>query len=386
MKKDYYQILGINKDSSPEEIKKAYRKMALKYHPDKNPDDPSAEAKFKEVSEAYEALSDPKKKQIYDQYGEEGLKGAQGPGGFGGAGGYSSMEEALRTFMGAFGGGGGPGGSIFDSFFGEGYEESEGQVGASKKVNLTVTFEESIKGCDKIIAITNYQTCSSCSGSGAASSSDIKRCSTCGGQGQIFQSRGFFSMSSTCPKCRGQGKIISRPCSECHGEGRVKKKQEVKVHIPAGVDSGMRLKMSGYGDAGSGGGPSGDLYVFIEVNPSDTFQREGDDLYLNVPITFIEAAIGCKKDIPTPHGEVKRVAIPEGCQSGKLLRLRQEGVPNVHGQGNGDLILKIIVETPVKLSSKQKELLHQFEKTLNDQNHPEQKSFFDKIKSFFCFY
>ncbi len=384
--KDYYQVLGISKNATKETIKKAYRKQALKFHPDRNPDDKSAEAKFKEVSEAYEVLSDDNKKQIYDQYGEEGLKGAAG---MGGGAGFSSMEEALRTFMGAFGGSGpmgsGGGESIFDSFFGGGFDsqETRGSKGASKKAAITISFEEAITGTQKELAITNYATCSQCSGSGAKSSNDVQTCTTCQGSGQIFQSRGFFSMSSTCHQCHGEGKIITNPCSACNGLGRQKEKQKVKIQIPAGVDNNMRLKMTGYGDAGENGGLAGDLYVFIKVKSHDTFERDGDDIHLSLPLTLTEASLGCKKEIPTPLKTSYKINISEGTQSGKIFRIRGKGIPNVHGQGTGDLLVHIIVETPVNLTSKQKEILKTFEKTETPANHPGKKSFFDKIKGFF---
>ncbi|MEI6242726.1 MAG: molecular chaperone DnaJ, partial [Chlamydiota bacterium] len=310
--KDYYHTLEISKEASPEEIKKAYRKKALQFHPDKNPNDPKAADKFKEISEAYEVLSDDKKKRLYDQYGEEGVHAAGGfPGG--GGGGYSSMEEALRTFMGAFGSnsGGGGGESIFDSFFGGSGSLEDARQGTSKKVSITVSFDEAARGVDKELGITRYATCEKCHGLGAASSKGIKTCSTCQGQGQVFQNRGFFSMSSTCPACQGRGKVIVDPCKECHSEGRIKKKDIVKVHIPAGIDNGMRLKMNGYGDAGESGGPSGDLYVFITVKPHEFFERNGDDIYINLPIAFSEAALGCKKEIPTPFRETCRITIPD---------------------------------------------------------------------------
>jgi molecular chaperone DnaJ len=379
--KDYYSILGISRGASPEEIKKAYRKKALQYHPDRNPDDSEAEKKFKEVSEAYEVLSDDNKKRVYDQYGEEGLKGAGMGGGFGG-GGFSTMEEALRTFMGAFGGGGE---SIFDSFFGGGTSSFETHVsqGASKKVSLTIPFEEAVTGIEKEIAINNYVSCEKCSGKGAEAASDIKTCSICQGSGQVFQTRGFFSMSSTCPHCYGRGKTIVKPCKNCHGEGRVQKKQHVKVKIPAGVDNGMRLKMSGYGDIGEGGGPPGDLYVYINVIPHDTFHREGDDVYIDLPLTFSEAALGCKKDVPTPYKDSYRISIPEGTQSQKILRIKGKGFPNVYGHGKGELFIRILVETPVHLSDKQKELLKNFEKLHTPKNHPSRQHFLDKLKFFF---
>ncbi|MEM8629431.1 MAG: molecular chaperone DnaJ [Chlamydiota bacterium] len=359
---DYYSVLGISRNATPDEIKKAYRKKALKHHPDKNPNDPNAEQTFKTVSQAYEVLSDENKRKIYDQYGEEGVKG------FGGAGGFSSMEEALRTFMGAFGGGGD---SIFDSLFGGGPDPRgaqgrragpQPQKGASKKVSITISFEEAALGCSKEIVITNFVACSSCNGRGAHRPEDIQTCPTCQGTGQVFQSRGFFSMSSTCPHCRGEGYIITNPCSTCHGEGRVKKKEHVKIGIPPGVDSGMRLKMSGYGDAGRHGGPNGDLYVMIQVQPHETFEREGDDVYLKVPITFVEASLGTKKEIPTPYKETIMLSIPEGSQNASVIKVPGKGFSNVHGGSKGNLLAQIFVETPVSLSSKQRDLLEEFGK------------------------
>lgn len=386
---DYYSVLGVSKQASQEEIKKAYRRNAVKYHPDKNPGDPSAEKKFKEISEAYEILSDDKKKQIYDQYGKEALKGGMGggPGGMGGQG-FSSMDEALRTFMGAFGGNGGGGDSIFDSIFGFENEATDaasrqGVQGASKKMNLTVSFEEAVKGVEKEASIINYASCSSCEGSGAASAADIKKCTRCQGSGYTHQSRGFFSMSAPCSSCHGAGKTIAKPCEECRGAGRIKKKETIKIKVPPGVDNGMRLRLSGKGDAGAGGGSPGDLYVYVSVEPHPFFQREGDDVVLELPLSFTEAALGCKKEIPTSTGGNARLTIPEGTQTDKLFRVNKGGVPNVHGQGVGDLIVKVVVETPVRLSEKQKELLTSFGELEKEQNSPRKKNFFDKIKNLF---
>lgn len=383
---DFYATLGVSRGATPEEIKKAYRKKALEFHPDRNPDNPKAAEEFKKVSEAYEALSDDNKRRIYDQYGADGLRGAGGFGGGSPGGGFSSMEEALRTFMGAFGGGRGGGGeSVFDSFFGGGgFEEQAGpQRGSSKKVAIRITFEEAARGTEKEIAIQNYLPCSTCKGLGAKSKAGIKKCATCDGRGQVFQSRGFFSMSSVCPHCHGAGKTISDPCGSCHGAGRIKERQRIKIKIPAGVDTGMQLKMSGYGDAGEAGAPAGDLYVNIQVEPSDTFAREGDDIYVDLPITFVEAALGTKKEVPTPFSETCRIQIPEGSQNGKLLRVSGKGFPNVHGHGQGDLLIRLHVETPVKLSTKQKELLRSFEELETPQNHPKRKGFLDRLKSLF---
>jgi len=381
---DYYSTLGITKGASQDEIKKAYRKQALKYHPDKNPGDKEAEQKFKQISEAYEILSDDQKRRMYDQYGADAFKAGMG-GGPGGPGGFSSMEEALRTFMGAFGGGGGGNESIFDSFFGFDADPSTAGMrqGASKKMNLTITFEEAIRGTEKEVAITNYINCTSCNGSGAASPSGVKTCSQCGGAGQVNQTRGFFSMTTICPSCHGQGKRITDPCTKCRGTGREKKKQQVQIKIPPGVDNGMRLRMGGYGDAGEGGGPPGDLYVYISVRSHEIFERDGDDVLVELPISFTEAALGIKKELPTPTGGTARIVIPEGTQSDKTFRVRGEGAPNVHGSGKGDLLVRVVIETPVGLSEKQKDLLKEFAKLEGSHNSPRSRTFFDKLKSFF---
>lgn len=384
---DYYSTLGISKGASQDEIKKAYRKLALKYHPDKNPGDKEAEKSFKKISEAYEVLSDDQKRRMYDQYGPDAFQ-AGGMGGAGHAGGFSSMEEALRTFMGAFGGGGGGHGggeSIFDSFFGFDTDPSTAGMrqGASKKMNLSISFEEAIRGAEKEAAITNYVNCPTCDGSGAANPSAVKTCSQCGGAGQINQTRGFFSMTTICPSCQGQGKRITEPCATCRGSGREKKKQEITIKIPPGVDNGMRLRMGGYGDAGEGGGPPGDLYVYITVRSHEIFERDGDDVRLELPISFTEAALGSKKELPTPTGGTARITIPEGTQSDKIFRVRGEGAPNVHGSGQGDLLVKVVIETPVGLSEKQKDLLKEFSKLEGTHNSPRSRTFFDKLKSFF---
>lgn len=382
---DYYNVLGIERSASQEEIKKAYRKNAIKYHPDKNPGDKEAERKFKEISEAYEVLSSDDKRRIYDQYGADALKGGMGGGGPG-AGGFSSMEEALRTFMGAFGGGGGGSESIFDSFFGFDTDSSQANLrsGSSKKMNLTISFEEAIRGVEKEVSLNNYVECEVCHGLGAESPSHIKSCAQCHGRGQVHQTRGFFSMTTVCPSCQGTGKTITKACHGCRGSGRTKKKERITIKIPPGIDSGMRLRMAGHGDAGEGGGPAGDLYVYVTVEPHQIFERQGDDVIIELPVGFAEAALGCKKEMPTPSGGSARITIPEGTQHGKIFRVRGEGAPNVHGQGKGDLLVKIAVETPVSLNEKQKELLNAFGELEGSNNSPKKRSFLDKLKGFFA--
>lgn len=376
---EYYDILGISRDATQEEIKKAYRKKALQFHPDRNEGDSEAEKKFKEISEAYEVLSDEQKRQLYNQYGKDAVNGQMGAGG---AQGFSSMDEALRTFMGAFGGGD----SIFDSFFGG--AESQGgrayQPGANKKVSLNISFEEAAQGVEKEAQITNFINCTECHGSGASSPQGIQTCSQCGGSGQMVQSRGFFSMATTCSRCHGEGRMVVDPCSVCQGQGRVKRKQKVNIRVPAGVDSGMRLKMSGYGDAGPGGGPAGDLYVFITLKPHEIFERDGDNVLLRLPIGFAEAALGCKKDIPTLGGGHCRITIPPGTQTAKVFRVRNEGFPNVHGHGKGDMLVYVVVETPTHLTDRQRELMEEFAQLEGPHNHPQSKGFWEKLKFFFA--
>lgn len=380
---DYYKELGISRDATQDEIKKAYRAKALEFHPDKN-QSPGATEKFKKIAEAYEVLGNTEKRRMYDQYGTSdprsaGFGGAAGAG----AGGFSSMEEALRTFMNAFGGGGGGGDSIFE-FFGNGGEPEPADIrqGVNKKASITLSFEEAVKGTEKKV-VTNYVCCDACNGLGATSADGIKKCSECRGSGQIHQRSGFFSMTSVCHKCSGQGKIITNPCKTCHGEGRIKKKQTVPIKIPAGVDTGMRLRMSGYGDVGERGGPPGDLYIFITVKPHEVFQRDGDDVIIDFPISATDASLGCKKDIPLPAGGTARISISKGTQNGKVLQIKGEGFPNVRGKGRGDLLVKLLVEVPVSLTNEQENLLRKFQELETERNNPLQSNFSKKRKVFF---
>jgi molecular chaperone DnaJ len=385
---DFYELLGVTKQATADELKKAYRKMAVKYHPDKNPDNPEAEKKFKEISEAYEVLNDPQKREIYDRYGKEGLSAGAG-GGFGQGGGFqgfSSMEDALKTFMGAFGQGGGSSGmdSIFDFFGGGGGHSGSDNTGASKRVRLTISLEEAAEGVEKEVMITSMDPCNSCKGSGAASPSSVATCRKCQGRGQVVQSRGFFSMATPCPECSGAGRVITKPCSECSGEGRFKAKKKVRIPVPRGCDTGTRLRMKGYGDAGFEGAPSGDLYVEMEVTPHALFERVEDELHLDIPITFAEAAVGVKKEIPTLSGKHIKLTIPAGTQSGKVLSVRGEGMPHLNSHVKGDLRVKVIVETPQNLTSRQKELLEEFAKEADFvKNQPVCQVFWEKIKVFF---
>jgi molecular chaperone DnaJ len=353
--------------------------MALKYHPDKNQGNPEAEKQFKAISEAYEVLSDKQKREIYDRYGKAGIQGASA----GNHQGFDSMEDALRTFMGAFGGGGG-GDSVFDSFFDGGFGGGgHARQGASKKITVTLTFKEAATGVEKEAIITNFVSCGKCHGNGTTSKDGIKTCNRCGGSGQLMQSRGFFTMATTCPQCHGEGEIITNPCSSCKGMGRVKSKQTIKIPIPAGVDNGTRLKMSGYGDAGEGGGPPGDLYVFIKVQPHNVFDRHEDDIILDLPIGFAEAGLGCKKEIPALLSRAARITIPEGTQTGKIFRIRGEGFPNLHSHAKGDLLVRVLVETPTGLNEDQKALLAAFGEKELAHNLPRKESFLEKIKHFF---
>ncbi len=377
-KRDYYEILGVSKDSSPEKIKKAYRRLAVKHHPDRNPDNSKqAEAKFKQIAEAYKILSDPDKRKIYDQFGHAGLEAETGAGA--GTGGFSGFDP-FKIFEEVFGRGESFGGSPFGDFF-SGTTTRSGrrtQIGASLQYNLQIDFEEAVKGAEKRISLARYDACSRCGGNGVEPGHNAESCPGCGGTGYIQTKQGFFAFTRTCTQCQGKGRIIRHPCRECQGKGRVRKTKKMRVNIPAGVDSGTTLRLRGEGEAGVEGGPSGDLFVSIRVKPHSLFFRKGDDIIVEVPISFALAALGGEISIPTLNGKVK-LKIPAGTQSSKIFRLRGKGVPHLHSIGKGSQLVKVIIETPVNLTLEQKQLLKKFDELSKDSGQPKIKEFFRKI-------
>ena len=375
-KRDYYEVLGISKGASADEIKKAFRTKAKELHPDRNADNPNAEAQFKEANEAYDCLKDPDKKAAYDRYGhaafEGGMGGGQRGGGFHGQGDFASafsdvFDDLFGDFMG--GGGRGQGG------------RQRATRGADLRYNLRVTLEEAYAGMQKTITVPTAVACAACSGSGAEGGAEPTTCPTCSGMGKVRAQQGFFTIERTCPTCSGIGQIIKNPCKSCGGKGRVEKERALSVNIPAGVETGTRIRLSGEGEAGMRGGPTGDLYIFIEVHDHDIFQREGTNLFCRVPVSMITAALGGDIEVPTIDGGRSRVKIPAGSQSGRQMRLRANGMPALRGGGHGDMFIEMAVETPVNLTSRQKELLQEFEK-LSEDNNPEGKSFFSSVKGF----
>ncbi|MCZ4303535.1 molecular chaperone DnaJ [Zoogloeaceae bacterium G21618-S1] len=371
-KRDFYEILGVNRDVSDADLKKAYRKLAMKFHPDRNPDSKDAEEHFKEAKEAYEVLSDPDKRAAYDRYGHAGVDPSMGAGA--GGQGFEGFGDAFGDIFGdIFGGGGGRGG------------RSNVYRGADLRYNLEISLEEAARGAEKTIRIPTQERCDTCGGSGAKTGSQAKPCPTCGGAGQVRIQQGFFSIQQTCPKCHGSGSYIPNPCGTCHGAGRVKKQKTLEVKIPAGIDEGMRLRHGGHGEPGINGGPSGDLYVEIHIKPHAVFQREGDDLHCEMPISFATAALGGDIEIPTLDG-MARIKVPTETQTGKVFRLRGKGIRNVRSHVQGDLMCHVLVETPVKLTDRQKELLEEFQSIGSenaDRQNPKAKSWMDKVKDFF---
>lgn len=374
-KRDYYEVLGVAKTANEEELKKAYRRLAMKYHPDRNPDNKEAEEKFKEANEAYEILSNADKRAAYDRHGHAGVDPNMGAGGFGGgfggAGGFSDIFEAFGDIFGGGGGQRGGGGS-------------RQRGGADLQYTLELTLEEAVKGVKKQIRFTTAAVCDVCDGSGAKKGSSMTTCRTCGGQGQVRMQQGFFTVQQTCPTCRGKGQIIKDPCDACHGEGRTNKQKTLEVTIPAGVDTGDKVRLVGEGEAGANGAPAGNLYVQVVVKEHNIFKRDGADLYCEIPISFVDAALGSEIEVPTLDGRVK-LKIPEGTQTGKMFRVRGKGIKPVRAYEAGDMLCRVIVETPVNLTSRQKELLREFHDSLegNDKQSPNKKSFFDSVKDLF---
>ncbi|MDX2483566.1 MAG: molecular chaperone DnaJ [Pseudodonghicola sp.] len=372
-KRDFYDVLDVSKGASADEIKKAYRKKAKELHPDRNSDNPEAEAQFKEANEAYEILKDAEKKAAYDRYGhaafDGGMGGGQRPGGPGFGGG---------DFSSAFS-------DVFDDLFGDFMGGQRGQKRATRgsdlRYNLRVTLEDAYSGVHKTINVPTSVACSVCEGSGAEGGAEPTTCPTCSGMGKVRAQQGFFTVERTCPTCSGMGQIIKNPCKACGGAGRVEKDRALSVNIPAGVETGTRIRLAGEGEAGMRGGPSGDLYIFVEVAPHELFERDGVNLYCRVPVSMLTAALGGAIEVPTIDGGRGRVQIPAGSQSGRQMRLRGKGVPALRGGGSGDMFIELAVETPVNLTSRQKELLREFDE-LSEDNNPESKSFFSSVKSF----
>lgn len=371
-KRDYYEVLGINRDASEEDIKKAYRKLAMKHHPDRNPDNPKSEELFKEAKEAYEVLSESARRAAYDQYGHAGVDHQAGMGAGAGAAGFGSFADAF--------------GDIFGDIFGGGRQRSSVYRGADLRYNLEIALEEAAHGTETRIRIPTMQECETCKGTGAKPGTQPTTCATCGGHGQVRMTQGFLSIQQTCPKCHGSGKVVQNLCATCSGAGRVKHQKTLSVKIPAGVDEGDRIRLSGEGEAGVNGGPSGDLYVVIHIRAHEVFSREGNDLHCEMPVSITKAALGGEIEIPTLDGYAK-IKIPAETQSGKVFRLRGKGIKGVRSQTFGDLMCHVVVETPVNLTGRQKELLEELEE-INERDagrhNPRAKSWMNRVKEFFA--
>ena len=366
-KRDYYEILGVDRSASGDELKKAYRKVAMKYHPDRNPGDKEAEDKFKEASEAFEVLSDQSKRQRYDQFGHSAEGLGDGFSGFSQGAGFGDIF-----------------GDIFGEFFGANGERrgQRGEGGSDLQYNLEINFEDAAFGTSRELEIPRMETCNTCGGLGARSQNDIETCNNCGGTGQQRIQQGFFSVATTCAACSGRGQTIRNVCNTCHGRTRVKKTRKIRVNIPAGVDTGSRIKLSGEGEHGSNGGPNGDLYIVLRVQDHPVFEREGSDLFCEVPISFTQAALGSEIEVPTLEGKA-RLKIPAGTQSHKIFRLRNKGVAQIRRPERGDLHVRVVIETPTNLTSRQKELLEEFEECCHETSHPLRDKFFDSLKNLF---
>ena len=374
-KRDFYDVLGVGKGASADEIKKAYRKKAKEYHPDRNADNAeAAEVKFKEANEAYEILKDAEKKAAYDRYGHAAFEGGMGGGGRGGHPGQgdfaSAFSDVFDDLFGDFMGGGGRGGG-----------RQRAARGSDLRYNLRVTLEEAYSGLQKSIQVPASVSCGSCNGTGAEGGAEPTTCPTCSGMGKVRAQQGFFTVERTCPTCSGLGKIIQNPCKVCGGAGRVEKDRSLSVNIPSGVETGTRIRLAGEGEAGMRGGPNGDLYIFIDVAKHEIFERDGVNLFCRVPVSMASAALGGDIEVPTIDGGRSRVKIPAGSQSGRQMRLRSKGMPALRGAGQGDMFIEIAVETPVNLTSRQKELLREFEQE-SKENNPENDSFFKSVKGF----
>jgi molecular chaperone DnaJ len=376
-KRDYYEVLEVGRHASEEEVKRAYRKLAVKFHPDKNPDDPHAEEKFKELGEAYDVLMDADKRAAYDRFGHAAF--AQGTAGFGGG-----FHDPFDIFREVFGGGGGIGGGIFETFFGggAGLHQEDRQRGSDLRYDMQITLEEAAFGVDKEIEVRKLDACDKCHGTGAEPGSRTIKCPTCGGRGQVVTSRGFFHVSQTCPRCHGVGQVVEKPCRQCRGEGRVEKTSRIKLKIPAGIADGSRLRSARNGEAGIRGGPQGDLYVVVHVKEHEIFQREEDNLYCEVPIPFSIAALGGEVEVPTLEGKA-HVKVPAGTQSGQIFKLRGKGIVHVSGRERGDLLARLMVEVPTRLNAEQRAKLEEFANLCGEENTPIRKTFFERAKDFF---